>query len=312
MRVLEQTYDLDLGAYIVLDADERPIAGLPFCRHADLKGKRIVILPFSDYCDPLVEQHEYWHSLVARLVEEDCPISVRCVHNQVPLGDERFALVNQAKWHGPDLDTLYCSLPESVKRAIRKAEQSGVVVQLAGEIGELRDFFELHLKVRKYKYGLLAQPYSFFQNIWQQFVERGQGVLMVATRQDEIIGGVMFLEWKDGLYYKLNASAADNLGYRPNDALIWEGIKYAKGRGYSFLDFGLSDWDQEGLLRFKRKFATEEKTISFLKYCPRQHSTEQERQVQPLLSQLTGLLTGEVVPDDVTEKAGEILYRYFM
>jgi lipid II:glycine glycyltransferase (peptidoglycan interpeptide bridge formation enzyme) len=175
----------------------------------------------------------------------------------------------------------------------------------------LRAFFELHLGVRKYKYRLLAQPYCFFENIWRQFIEEQRGSLMIAAYEGEIIGGVMFLEWKDGLYYKFNASAPASLSLRPNDLLIWEGIQYGKAKGCTYLDFGLSDWDQEGLLRYKRKFATVEKTISFLRYSPNGASAQQAQQGADFLPQLTQLFTDEAVPDQVTEKAGEVLYRFF-
>jgi hypothetical protein len=139
---------------------------------------------------------------------------------------------------------------------------------------------------------------------------------------DEMIGGTLFLEWKTGLYYKFNASAAEQLSFRPNDLLIWHGIRYAKARGFTHLDFGLSDWDQEGLIRFKRKFASEEKTICFLRYEPQelsnrqgsngQSSNGQGGQFYTVLPQLTELFTNAAVPDDVTERAGEVLYRFFL
>ncbi|MCK5565187.1 MAG: hypothetical protein KAJ07_08060, partial [Planctomycetes bacterium] len=86
---------------------------------------------------------------------------------------------------------------------------------------------------------------------------------------------------------------------------------HGKAQGYDYLDFGLSDWDQEGLVRYKRKFASEEKTIFFLRYLPDGVPAEQEKQLRSLFSQLTDLFTDETVPDDVTEKAGNVLYRFF-
>jgi lipid II:glycine glycyltransferase (peptidoglycan interpeptide bridge formation enzyme) len=130
--------------------------------------------------------------------------------------------------------------------------------------------------------------------------------------KDEIVAGTLFLEWQDTLYYKFNASKLTALSIRPSDLLIWEGIQYGKLNGYLSLDFGLSDWDQDGLIRFKRKFATEEKTISFLKYPAQDEPHPQEEQTQKLLHQLTNLLTDETVPDGITEKAGELMYRLFV
>jgi len=315
MQVLAETYGLEARAYVALDAAEEPKAGIPFCRITDLMGERIVTLPFSDYCDPLVANSEQWSCLIDTLLAERCPIVVRCLHNSVPRTDDRFMLVKQAKWHGmdlqPDLDSLWQGLHDSSRRAINKARRDGVEVRIAQEEDDLRAFFEMHLRVRKYKYRLLAQPYHFFENIWRHFIETQNGVLMMAFYCGEIIGGVMFLEWKDTLYYKFNASALADLSHRPNDLLIWEGIKYGRAKGYTYLDFGLSDWDQEGLVRYKRKFATQEKTISFLRYTPDEAATQQEKQVRGLLSQLTDLFTDESVPDRVTDRAGDVLYGYF-
>ena len=184
-------------------------------------------------------------------------------------------------------------------------------VRLAESEKELRAFFDLHLGIRKHKYHMLAQPYSFFLNIWRNLMEQGKGSLMLATVGGEVIGGVVFLEWKDTLYYKFNASAPLYLNHRPNDVMIWNGIRLAKERGLARFDFGLSDWDQEELIRYKRKYATEEKTISFL---ARGAEAEPARnaQLRRLFGQLTDLLTDESVPHDVTDRAGALLYRYFV
>jgi CelD/BcsL family acetyltransferase involved in cellulose biosynthesis len=315
MQVLTDTYGWAISAYVLLDDRGEPKAGIPYCRITDMLGDRIVALPFSDYCDPLVNDAECWRSLIDRLVPEQRPINVRCLHNDVPLGDERFALVKQAKWHRldlrPELDALWDAMHDSTHRAIRKSQRESLEVRVAKSEQELRTFFEMHLKVRKYKYGLLAQPYSFFQNIWRHFVDRQQGFLLLAISEDKIVAGDFFIEWKDTLYYKFNASLPGDLSHRPNDLLIWEGIQHGKNRGRAYLDFGLSDIDQEGLVRYKRKFGTEEKTISFLRHEPNGGPTPAEKEMRALLGKLTNRFTNQLVPDSVTEQAGEDLYRLF-
>lgn len=315
MRVLTDTYGFEIRAYLRLDGAGQPVAGLPFCRVGDIRGERIVTLPFSDYCDPLVDDQEGWQLLTEPLLREGRPFTIRCLHNAVPLADERFKLVNKAKWHGldlqPSLELLWQGLDGSARRAINKAQREGIRVRLAESVEEMRAFFRLHLGMRKNKYRLLAQPYLFFENIWYHLVEKGLGFLLTAVYQDQMIGGVFFLEWQDTLYYKFNASTPSQLTFRPNDLLIWEGIQYGKAKGYSRLDFGLSDWDQEGLVRYKGKFATEEKTISFLKYLPANGTAAHEKQVGELLPQLTAIFTDKAVPDAITERAGDILYRFF-
>jgi CelD/BcsL family acetyltransferase involved in cellulose biosynthesis len=315
IQVLKDTYGWDAHAYVLLDNQGKPRAGIPFCRIADMMGERIVALPFSDYCDPLVDHASQWQSLINRLLPEQCPIAVRCLHNGLPLEDERFTLAKHAKWHRldlrPDLDALWRGMDDSTHRAIRKSQREGLAVRVAQSEQELRTFFEMHLKVRKYKYGLLAQPYSFFQNIWCRFVQMQRGFLLLAVYDDKIVAGDFFLEWKDTLYYKFNASLPGDLSHRPNDLLIWEAIQYGKNRGLTYLDFGLSDMDQEGLVRYKRKFATEEKIISFLRHVPNSSPSPAEKEMRDLLTKLANSFTDKLVPDQVTERAGEDLYRYF-
>lgn len=316
-RVIQQTYDLDLGGYVLTDGTT-PHAGMTHCYISDPINDRIVVLPFSDYSDPIISTPAHWHQLIDQMIELQCPISLRCLHNDIPLADERLHVVKKAKWHSIDLtpsaDDIWERTASSSRRAIRKAQKSKVEVRVAQHKDDLHTFFKLHLRLRKYKYRLLAQPYRFFEQIWDEFVAKDRGRLYLATTNHKIIGGILMLEWKDTIYYKFSASHQDYLELRPNDLMIWQAINDAKEKGFTLFDFGLSDWDQDGLIRYKQKFATAEKDISFLKYTPTVQSQPSERahRVQKLLGRLTDLLTDDSVPDDVTDKAGDVLYQFFV
>ncbi len=316
-QVLAATYGFEPEAYVLINDRGEAQAGIPFCRVRDLRGERLISLPFSDYCDPLVNHPEIWQLLVAPLLAERCEWTIRALHNPIPVADPRLERVNQARWHGLDLcvseEELWHGLDESAKRAIRKAERQGVTVRLADHPADLRAFFELHLNTRKAKYQLLTQPYAFFEQIWQRFIEQQRGILLLAQHQGDVIGATLFLEWQKCLFYKFNTSSAQHLELRPNDLMIWSGIRYAKSQGYHSLDFGLSDWDQTGLIRYKRKFASAEKTISFLRY--RRHApcvnSGRDAEMKQLLTRLTELFTETKVPNPITEAGGALLYRFF-
>jgi CelD/BcsL family acetyltransferase involved in cellulose biosynthesis len=315
LRVLRDTYDLDIRADVLVDEGGDPVAGMVYAELHDMMDPRIVSLPFSDFCDPVVGTAEEWEALIGPLLAKGCQLSMRCLHAQFPRRDARFENTNQAKWHVVDLqrepEEIWASLHPSARRSIRKARSGGVTVRPAGTRDDLRAFFELHLKLRKYKYRLLAQPYRFFENIWDAFIESGHGVLLLARVDEEIVGGVLFLEWRDTLYYKFNASSASHLELRPNDAVICEGIDYGRRRGLRYLDFGLSDSEQEGLVRYKRKYATDEKEIQFLQHSPQGLPTESDAIMRSRLPLLTELFVDETVPDEITERAGDVLYSFF-
>lgn len=314
LRALADTYGFAPQAYVLAgDEAATPSAGIAFFEIDDVRGKRVVSIPFSDFCDPLVRDAAEWEALCAPLLAKNLPVVTRCLHNPIPLDDAQMPVYKRAKWHGIALDappdTLWAGFNPAVRRAIRKAEKAGVVVREAGH-DDLRAFFEMHLHLRKYKYRLLAQPYAFFENIWQQLIAPGQGLLMVACADDRRIGYVMYLKWRDTLTYKFSVSAQDALAYRPTDLLIWEGVRYAHAQGFRWLDLGLSDWDQEGLVRFKRKFAPLEKTLSFLRYSPA-NPAHDGPVLDGLLPRMTELFTDARVDDAITEEAGALLYRLF-
>ncbi|MFB3819066.1 MAG: lipid II:glycine glycyltransferase FemX [Candidatus Methylomirabilales bacterium] len=311
MGVLADTYAFDVRALVALDEAGEPRSGVPFCPIQDFRGARLVALPFCDYCDPLVEDRGEWEALLGQMLSAGQPLFMRCLRNPLPVQDARLTTIRQARWHGVDLqddvDAVWNRCEPSARRAIRKAQHAGVQVRPAEDEKTLRAFYDLHLGVRKFKYRLLAQPYTMFESVWQRFLVPQKGRLLVATKADEIIAGAVFLKWKDRLFYKFAASDPAHLGDRPNDLVMWEGIRYAKAEGLTYLDLGLSDWEQEGLIRYKRKFATEEGAIRFLRLS---HTAAGPGGDHAFLHELTQLFTDPAVPDRVTEMAGGVLYRY--
>lgn len=307
-RVLAETYGFSPRATIVLDADGTPRSGLAYVDVDDARGRRIVSLPFSDFCDPILADPSDWAALAGPLLLAEVPVSLRCLRETID--DRLWTETASFAWHGIDVrrdpDEVWESIDAGARRAIRKARAGGVEVKPATTEADLRAFFEMHLRVRKLKYGMLAQPWRFFQAIWEQFLVPGDGALLLARRDGAVAGGVLYLRWNDTLYYKFNASSPDLLEVRPNDLLAWEGLALAREMGLDWFDFGVSDWDQEGLVRYKRKYATEEGVVRKFSGGPPSHDP-----LGATLGELTRVLVDPSVPDAATERAGDLLYGYF-
>lgn len=167
----------------------------------------------------------------------------------------------------------------------------------------------MHCHVRKSKYRLLAQPLAFFESLHASFAAEGRLTVLLAEVEGTPVAGILFLEWGDTLYYKFNASFDRQL--RPNDLLVWEGIRLGRERGLARLDFGLSDAQQPGLVRYKSKFATEDGEISLLRWQPPDHADPRGELAGQTLHRMTHLLTDPLVPDDITRAGGDALYRFF-
>lgn len=314
LTALAATYGLHYRATALLDDTERARAAVCAAHVDDLSGPRLVSLPFSDFADPLTTDPASSMALLESLTRHGLPVHLRARSSSIP----RIVPLRRtttAKWHGVDLSgglqELQAHFHPSARRAIRRATASGVEIEPRKDHEALRDFFDLHLRVRKRKHRLLAQPFSLLEALWEAFIQHDKGVLMLATHDGDVIAGTLYLHWGSSVYYKFNASDPARLELRPNDLLIAAGIEYAHARGATLLDFGLSDASQDGLLRFKRKFASHEEDIVTLQHLPEEWDATREQQVRALLHDLTRLLTEDGVPDHVTESAGSLLYRHF-
>lgn len=312
--VLKDTYGLPVSALIALDGAGEPLAGLACCALDDFLGRRLVALPFTDACDPHVLSREGWDAIARHLGEATTPVNLRFL-NFSPPAASGLDVVKRARWHrlelGASLETLWEGIASASRRAIRKAERSAIEVRPFAGDEDLQQFHALHVGLRKRKYRLLAQPLAFFQAISRRFSAGGNWFPLGAFLDGRLIAGVIFLRWHDTLYYKFNASSEAGLDLRPNNLLIWNGIKLAGSLGCRWLDLGPSDDDQPGLVRFKRDFGAAESELSHLRLVPPGAVERDARSARRLLGEITALLTGTSVPDEVSAEAGAMLYRFF-
>ncbi len=307
------TYGFTPAASIRLDWDGAPRAGLAWVPISDIRGDRRSSLPFSDRAEPLTDDQGDWKSLVDGVITGAAPLTLRCFDTAVPVSDPRFDQVAAAAWHGTPLDggvdEIRRRLSQHARRNITISEREGVRIEARTDSDAVRRFHELHVSLRKRKYRLLAQPIELFERIWDNFAPDDAIVTMLAHAGDQLIAGAVFLSWGDTLYYKFGASLHEHLALRPNDAIFWAGIRWGAQRGARLVDWGLSDLDQPGLIAYKCKWAAEQRRIVTLRAGGEQAPTNAE--AGPMLGELTRLLTGDSVPDEVTKHAGALLYRYF-
>ncbi|KRE32489.1 hypothetical protein ASG82_23650 [Mycobacterium sp. Soil538] len=307
------TYGFTPEARIVTDFAGRPTDGFAWVPISDIRGDRLVSLPFSDRAEPLVANPAMWSSLVDDALCTDAPLTIRCLDGAVPTADARLVRAGEDAWHGTPLGVpvpdIYRSLSSAARRNIATADRNGVQVDALTGMAAIRIYHRLHVTLRKHKYRLLPQPFALFERIWQEFSVRGGIVTLLAHLNGEPIAGAVYLAWNDTLYYKFGASLAGTLPLRPNDAVAWTALRWASERGFRLLDWGLSDLNQPGLIAYKRKWASKERRIVTL--CSTSRGPDNPRDPDHLLGELTRLFTDDVVADHITERAGSLLYRYF-
>jgi CelD/BcsL family acetyltransferase involved in cellulose biosynthesis len=315
LRALKNTYGFTFAATVLEDDAGTPVSGVAWVDVHDLRGRRVVALPFCDYADPVIGDPAHWAVLRSALTQHGVPVRARTLRPDGYAEDDAFVHGRETRWHGIDLTrepaTMWDSIDQSARRAIRKAEKSGVVVRRAEHLDDVRRFYDLHCSIRRYKYHMLTQPFALMEHLWEEFSATDRFHLLLAEVDGETVGGTLYLEWDDTLYYKFNASQTDGLAVRPNDLLVWAGMQLGHERGLAAFDFGQSDLDQEGLLRYKEKYATSQATIRLYLHDPAGWTDAGAALGGATLGQLTALLVAEGVPAQAYQQAGDLLYRNF-
>jgi CelD/BcsL family acetyltransferase involved in cellulose biosynthesis len=312
---IADTYGFAVSADVLVAEDGAPTAGFVHAELQDLRGARIVSLPFCDRLDPAVDTDDQWRQLIEPTLALALPVELRVLEADPPRHDPRFERVAELAWHATLLDRseadILATLHSMARRNIRAARRNGVEVRFGTAIEDVRTFHELHRLTRKHKYGLLAQPLAFFERIWERFAPLGRLVVGLASHEGDVIAGNLCLLWNDVIYYKFGASVPEDLALKPNDLLAWESLRLGRERGCKRFDWGVSDLDQPGLVFYKQKYATEERRVLVLRHTPADFDDPVGSEVGRVLGELTQLLTRDDVPDEVTQRAGEILYQYF-
>jgi len=276
-KVLAASFPHLTPHYIVLKNDAGGIeAGLPlFLVKSHILGDRLVSIPFTPHCDPLVQTREQWENLTAAAIE-----SLRDIGGHV-LELRMFACPDFACNNRWSSDMSYRSYEldladgpdamwqnfhrDCVQRAVRKAWKHAVRLVWGESLRDLETFCALLVSTRR-KHGFPPQPFRFFKTMWHELFPAGKIALAQAVFQNWVIGGVLLLKYRDRVQYEFVASDKRGLEMRPNHFLVWESIRMAYREGYRVFDFGKTPQDNPGLVQFKERWGAVAKPLLYCRY----------------------------------------------
>jgi hypothetical protein len=271
-KVLHETYN-HRPFYLQFSRGDRLAALIPLMEVRSLfTGRRGISLPFSDTCEPLIFDREavgLVRDHLVRLAQER-----RWKHLEIRGGTFfQGALGSAEKFYGHTLDLrssaeeLATRFASPVRRAIRKAERSGLKAVVARNCAAINDFYHLHAQTRR-RHGLPPQPLSFFLNIYEHIINRGLGFIVLAQHGPRPIAAAIFFRYGKNALYKYGASDKRFQALRASNLVMWEGIQFLARNGADKLHFGRTEQENEGLRRFKLSWNTQEETIDYFRINP--------------------------------------------
>lgn len=211
-QVLVSTFRY-IPRYIILE-NHGVIKGAMPCMKIDswLTGKRLISLPRTSYCDPLVETSadlEIIMDFVYYLMKKEridfieiktqknadllCRSSLKCYEYY------RNGILDMKE----GLEALWKRFHRScIRQKIVKAQKDGVRVRSGSSLQDLELFYLLY-NVTTRKHEVPPRPYRFIKNIWETFWSRGQVMLLIAEVDNKPGAAGLFLKSRDTLIFEL-------------------------------------------------------------------------------------------------------------
>ena len=301
---LSEAYHFD-AFVIALERNGTLTDGIPVLEVRNLLGRRRWLsLPFTDECGPLGDAAAQLTAAVDA-ARRSAGIGSCEVRASLPAGTARPRAVSHSLTLGDDLESLMRSYRGSIRQGIRAAAREGVVVRQATRSPDVtHTFYGLHVATRR-RLGVPVQRRRYFELLWDRVLAPGHGFALIAERDGVALAGAVFLRSNGVVLYKYGASDARHWRLRANNALFHEAISVAVAGGARAFDWGRTDFEDEGLRRFKASWGSEEHELVY--------TTLGDVAPASVGSGRAAALSRTVIrrsPSAVGRLAGALLYRY--
>jgi len=314
LDALRRTYGYQPIAYTTSRVDEPLGNAIVFCRiKSPLTGCRLVSLPFSDHCEPLVCNTNELEMFSQILHEESA--RVRYVEVR-PIANLRIRSPLQCRstdysFHELDLEPSLAKLfsnfhKSSIQRKIQRAHREGLTYRDGNSEALLDEFYRL-LTITRKRHKIPPPPRRWFLTLMKLFGNLLK--IRVAFCGHKAIASMITLRHRNTMVYKYGGSdvTCNQLGAMP--MLYWNSIQDAKSEGLQFFDLGRTDLTQPGLATFKSRFGARQSVLRYSRFGISNLSHVFDLPARKLKSSVARSIISRL-PDSALCMAGRVLYRH--
>jgi len=314
LEALRRTYGYEPVVYATAVREQELVDGIPFCRiKSRLTGWRLVSLPFSDHCQPLVENSDHLQEVLSAVQEDAKRNRCKYVEIRPAISDEssivastEFTKSNRALIHRLDLrrsvDDVFRGLSKQCARKIARSGREHVRCEEGTSEDLLKKFYYLLLLTRR-RHQLLPQPLIWFRNLINCLKKELK--IRVALKGDTPIASIITLSFKNVVTYKYSCSDARFNPLGGTTLLLWRTIEDAIAEGARELDLGRSDYDNSGLIAFKDHWGATRYELDYYSY-----PAGRKQRFSNSAVQITARRLLATVPDSVFTTLGGLLYPH--
>ena len=309
MAVIHATYNYRPFCLVLENEAGEIKAGLPIVAgNSFITGKRLISLPFSDYCSPLYSDHSYIAPLNEAIHEYFRKSGSKSLEIRFPLPGNPSGLSHpeyfiHRKKLSSNPEDLFDTFEKKFRQYPRKAEREGLSSKVSQSWESVEQFYELHLRVRR-KLGVPIQPKRFFNNLWKEIIQNHLGKVILVSFDDKPVSGAVVMSANEKAMIKYSATNPEFLRTRAHYFTFWKCIEWACNAGNKVLDFGRTDIEDKGLRFFKMGWNPEEEELAYT-IIPENKSGKTTSQAEKLMKTVI-----KFSPKFVCRLSGELFYKF--
>lgn len=165
--------------------------------------------------------------------------------------------LNNVKGKIHDFDSIWSSFKQKVRNNYRKAEKSGLKINIIHKTITIEDiavFYNIYIKtmVRKDAATNYYYPKDYFENLI--FNNQTETLLAIVYKDDIAISTELILLNNNQLYSYLGGTISEYFNYRPNEFLKIELIKWAINNNVAYYVLGGGRTNDDSLYQYKKTF----------------------------------------------------------
>ncbi|HEX7320784.1 MAG TPA: peptidoglycan bridge formation glycyltransferase FemA/FemB family protein [bacterium] len=308
--VIKTAYGYQPAYCVVIDDHDRITAGCSFfvVDNFPLK-RRLVSLPFSDFCPPLCSLPGHWAMLVSTIIKyaRDHGINGIEIRGQLPGVPENCAVTNDYVDFVIPLDGGFEDrISRRFKRYLRNVCEPNLSITIGSSEDDMHAFYRLNLLTR-HKLGVFPQSFHFFRAIHRHVMAAGLGFVATARYRGRAVASGLYFMHRNTVYHKYTGTDLRFDHLRGNHFLVWMIMKYALDRGMRFYDFGRTVNTNHGLIRFKTNWGAKAIGIPYC-YIPGRQGTSSVNEESAKYRIATWIIRR--LPMSATTFVGGRVYRY--
>jgi hypothetical protein len=312
LRTLAATYGYRTMVLTSSPPGEHLSDGIVLCEiNSWITGCRLVSVPFADHADPLLndrvdsfeftqwirkerDRHKWKYVELRPLCWEK--------HSNSPLVASRTFWIHTLDLK-PSLESIFRNLDKNcLQRRIRRAERGQLTYEKGNSEELLNDFYRL-LMITRRRHQIVPQPREWFRNL---IAFLGPHIEIRLARKDNTpIAAILTVTHRKTVVYKYGCSDGKFHYLAGMPFLFWRLIEESKVAGAEEIDFGRTDIENHGLIRFKDEFGAARKQLTYLRY---PESASGKYITSSDLPRARRLFS--VLPDAISSRVGRLLYRH--